>query len=275
MKPATSRPLDVRNERGMALVVALLSVMLLTALGVALVMTTITETMITTNYREGGETVYAADAGVERVMQDLLTISDWNRILQGASRSSFVDGAPGGVRVMPDKTSIDLQGATNMLNCGKTTTCSLADMQARTPDRPYAANNPRYQLFAYSPLNDIIETETVASNTYVIVWIGDDTAETDNDPLVDGGAPQWGEVNTGTGVLLLRAEAYGAQGAHSIIEVTIARTDTTELERGYTGQRGQDEQNRRARKAGVQVKQQALTRSDLSIGSNTGGFVVR
>ena len=41
-------------------------------------------------------------------------------------------------------------------------------------------------------------------------------------------------------------------GAHRVIETTIARTDSTELERGYTGQRGQDEQNRRARKASVQ-----------------------
>ena len=49
----------------------------------------------------------------------------------------------------------------------------------------------------------------------------------------------------------MRAEAFGPDGAHSVIEVTIGRTDTTELERGYTGQRGQDEQNRRARKAAV------------------------
>ena len=57
-------------------------------------MTTMTETMITANYRDGGEAMYAADAGVERVMQDLLTVSDWNRILQGTVQSSFIDGAP-------------------------------------------------------------------------------------------------------------------------------------------------------------------------------------
>src|SRR5262245_66255876 len=33
-------------------------------------------------------------------------------------------------------------------------------------------------------------------------------------------------------------------GAHKVIEVTLTRTDSTEIERGYTGQRGQDEQNR-------------------------------
>ncbi len=57
------------------------------ALGLGLVMTTMTETTITTNYRDSGEALYAADAGVERVMQDLLTIPDWNRILTGSVQS--------------------------------------------------------------------------------------------------------------------------------------------------------------------------------------------
>jgi len=73
---------------------------------------------------------------------------------------------------------------------------------------------------------------------------------------------------------MLRAEAYGPGGSRSSIEVTVARTDTTQLERGYTGQRGQDEQNRRARKAAVQTPGKALTRSTLNAGSN-GGFTVQ
>jgi len=54
------------------------------------------------------------------------------------------------------------------------------------------------------------------------------------------------------------------------VELTIARTDTTELERGYTGQRGQDEQNRRARKAAVQSPGKALTNQALT--TATGGI---
>ena len=54
------------------------------------------------------------------------------------------------------------------------------------------------------------------------------------------------------------------------IEVTIARTDTTEIERGYTGQRGQDEQNRRARKAAVQTPGKALTSRNLGLSSDAG-----
>jgi hypothetical protein len=54
-----------------------------------------------------------------------------------------------------------------------------------------------------------------------------------------------------------------------VIEMTVARTDTTELERGYTGQRGQDEQNRRARRAPVQTPGKALTMQTLNV--STGG----
>jgi Tfp pilus assembly protein PilX len=265
----------VSNERGMALIVALMSMMLLTALGIGLVMTTMSETMITGNYRDSGEALYAADAGVERVMQDLLTVPEWNAILAGSVQSSFVDGLPSGVRTLPDGSTLNLTEATNMLNCAKTTTCSEADMDAWTAERPYGVNNPRWNLFAYAPLSEIIETGTVASSMFVAVWIADDFGENDADPATDGGPPLTGTENRGKGILLLRAEAYGSGNARSTLEVTVKRTDTTELERGYTGQRGQDEQNRRARKAAVQSPGKALTRSDLEIGSNTGGFQVR
>jgi hypothetical protein len=65
-------------------------------------------------------------------------------------------------------------------------------------------------------------------------------------------------------VVAMLAYAYGPTGARRVIETTVARTDTTEIERGYTGQRGQDEQNRRARKAAVQTPGKALTRTQLT-----------
>ena len=105
---------------------------------------------------------------------------------------------------------------------------------------------------------------------YVIVWIGDDPSENDDFPLVDGdesgasgkcGSPC---KNPGRGVVSMIAHAYGPSGARRVIEATLARTDTTEIERGYTGQRGQDEQNRRARKAAVQTPGKELTRTQLT-----------
>jgi hypothetical protein len=253
----------IRNERGASLIIALMATLLLSALGMGLVLTSMTETMITANYRDSGEAMYAADAGIERVMQDLLMMSDWNPILKGtaAARSSFVDGTPG-ERVLGDGSVVDLNSATNMLNCNKVTACSAADLTAWTVDRPFEANNPTWRLFAYSPLAEVIETGTVLSAMYVVVWIADDPAENDGDPETDG------DKDHGGGILLLRAQAFGPNGSSSLIEVTIEKTDTSELERGYTGQRGQDEQNRRARKKAVGVTRKALGRSEMTA---TGG----
>ena len=147
-----------------------------------------------------------------------------------------------------------------MLNCGKPATCTVAEMNGWTMERPWTTNNPRWQLFAYAPLSEVIETGTVLSPVFVAVWIADDPAETDGNPVMDSNG----------GVLMLRAVAYGPQGASTTIEVTVGRTDTTELERGYTGQRGQDEQNRRARKAAVQSPGKELSRSAMS--ATAGGF---
>ena len=263
-----------RGERGMALVVALLTMLLLTALGMSLMLTTATETMVTSNYRDGIEAMYAADAGIERTMQDLLTVADWNTVLASADgvtagvTSGFVTGnlSP----VLGDGKDLDLIKATNSANCPQvsppsTTPCSDSQMDLSTPNRPWGENNPRWRLYAYGPVSDFVPTATINSPFYVAVWVADDPSENDGDPSTDGSVA----TNPGRGVIQLRAEAFGPGGSRRIIETTLARTDSTEIERGYTGQRGQDEQNRRARKAAVQTPGKLLTRSEMTLG---GGF---
>ena len=114
---------------------------------------------------------------------------------------------------------------------------------------------------AHGPVNDLIPTGTLNSPLYVIVWVADDPSENDN--TADGRRQPVYE--SGIGRITLRAAAYGANGVSRIIDVTLARTDSTEIERGYTGQRGQDEQNRRARKAAVQTPGGTLTRYEMTI----------
>ena len=67
-----------------------MAMMLLTALGAAVVMVSSTETRIAGNYRNSQEALYAADAAVERVVQDLLLVPRWNDILAGTAQSGFV-----------------------------------------------------------------------------------------------------------------------------------------------------------------------------------------
>ena len=117
----------------------------------------------------------------------------------------------------------------------------------------------------------MLPTDTSNSQVYVVVWVADDPSENDCLPSKDGDVPGVGcdgtGDNLGRGVIAMMAHAYGPNGVLRAIEVTLARTDTTEIERGYTGQSGQDEQNRRARKAAVQTPGKALTRTTLGTGA--------
>ena len=264
-----TRPLRrASDQRGIALVVALLVMCLLTALGMALMLTTQTETMISANYRDSMEGQYAADAALERVMDDVLTVHDWNTLLATTDgvtagvTSGFHDTTPSSPITLPDGRTLDLAKATYMINCAKTTACSASDMDTTTNDRPWSTNNPRYHLYAWGAVNDLIPTGTLNSPYYVAVWIADDPAETDDDPLADT-----------NGTISLHAEAFGPTGAHKVIEVTVARTSGTEIERGQIAQRGQEELNQRSRKAAVQTPGKALTNSRLS--TSTGNLVVQ
>ena len=263
----------IKDERGLALVIALMTTALMLALAMALIATTMTETRISANYSDGTEALYAADAAVERVMQDLLTVPDWNNILNGTLTSSFIDGAASGTRTLADGSELSLLEATNMVRCGQIGSCSDSVLNAFTAERPWGPNNPRWQLYAYGRLDEMLPTEDINSRMYVVVWVADDPSETDDNPLKDGDPSADADTyptNPGRGVLALLAHAYGPNGVRRVIEVTVARTDSTEIERGYTGQRGQDEQNRRARKAAVQTPGKALSRSVM--GLQTGGL---
>jgi len=65
-----------RGERGFALVLAILSLMLLTFLGLTLATTTSTELQIATNYRWSQQALYNAEAGLEAARIALSNVAD-------------------------------------------------------------------------------------------------------------------------------------------------------------------------------------------------------
>ena len=228
--------------------IALVATVLLSALGVGLVLMSNTEGAIATNFRDGSETLYAADAAVERVVQDILLVPRWNDILSGAAKSAFVDATL--TPTTPGGEPLDLVMMTG-------------EVQAQSDaTSPWGLNNPRWRLYAYGPLSDLSGTGMIQSSAYVVVWVGDDPSETDNDPSADT-----------NGVVTLLAQAIGRTGSMRYVEVTVAKTDTTEVERGQIAQRGQEELNQRARKAAVELPGKQLTVSELSL--TQGGMVVR
>jgi len=212
--------MSTRADRGFVLVVVLLAMVLLSALGVALVLATTAETRIAANFRNAQQALYAADAAAERALDDLSAVTDWNTLIGGAVLSSFADGPPAGVRRRDDGSAIDLTQIVSFASCQKAA-CSDADMDATTEDRPWGPNNPRWKLFAYGRMRDLLPPGAVDAPYYVVVMVGDDPGETDNDPTRDGIAG-----NPGAGIVALRAEAFGPSQAHKVVELTAMHGDT-------------------------------------------------
>lgn len=203
----------------MAIILALMATLLMSALGAALVLTTSSEALIAANFRNAQESVYAADAALERAIDDLASFPEWNPVLDGSTQSAFIDGPPSGARTLVDGSLLDLGQTVNMMNCRKATRCSASNLTAVTAERPWGADNPVWRLFAYGPLSSLLPAHAIDSANYVIVMVADDPAENDNDPLHDGHTG----TNPGTGVLALRADAFGPQGTHQVVEMTLAR----------------------------------------------------
>jgi hypothetical protein len=208
-----------RSERGIAVLLALIAVLFMTALGGVLTLTSVSETMIAGGFRSTEGARYAAEAAAERVLADLAAADDWNPFFAGTARSTFVDGPPAGTRAMADGTTIDLTQHVNQANCQKTTACSIAEMDAFTADRPWGVNNPRWRLLAYAPLSALLPTAIGGASYYAVVLIGDDRSETDGDPTRDGSDP----ANPGSGIVVIRATAFGPRGSSRAIELTVSR----------------------------------------------------
>lgn len=176
------------------LVVALMSMVMLSAFSASLAVVTNTDARASANYATSREAMYAADGALDIAARELLTPADWNTLLATGALSAFVDGPPAGARPLGDGSTIDL---------------TLATQVANNEPRPWGANNPVWRLFGYGRLG----------RTYVIVWVADDPSENDGDASIDGG----GAANPGAGILALRAEAFSVGGARKVLEATVRR----------------------------------------------------
>lgn len=212
------------DEQGIAVIIAMMGLLIISALGMALVLGTSTETNIARNFKSGAGGAYAADAVVQQALDELAAVSDWTALANGSIHSALADGAPSGERTMADGTRINLAEVLNLANCGKLTTCSAADMNAVTAERPWGTNNPHWRLYAHGRMADEAPAGVISSRFYLILLVADDPSEIDGNPSVDAASP-----NPGAGVLLLRGEAFGPAGAHAVVEATVVRADPDEL----------------------------------------------
>ncbi len=201
----------------------LLAALLMGAVGAGLVLSSSTDAAIAGNLVRREQARGAAEAVLNASLAEL-SGQDWGGILSGAERSSLADGAPFGTRLLDDGTALVLDEVVNLANCGTRRPCGAARLSAVTAARPWGANNPVWQLYAYAPLSALAPGREVPP-FYVVALVADDQSETDSDPFSDG----VGAANPGAGILALRAEAFGSRGAHGLITAAVARASASSL----------------------------------------------
>ena len=200
---------------GSAVVLALMGILLLSAVGLATSLLATADTRAAANQRDAAAALYAAEAGLELAASELAGVSDWDGVLSGRLVSAFADGPPSGSRTLPGGGAIRLEEIASLATCGVSAGCSVAARQALTTERPWGANNPNWRPYRQGSLSP----GGPAQDIYVVVLVGDDPAESDGDPEADGLAP----ANRGAGLLLLRAQAFGPGLARRSVEAAMAR----------------------------------------------------
>ena len=165
-----------------------MTITLLTALGAALTLATITETAIAANYREAAEVLYAAEGAVEFVMQELAGVADWSDVIAQPGRSAFVDGPAGGIRTVGAVT-VDLTQAPR-------------DSESSV-------------LYAFGRFQDLVGSSTDRSPMiYVAVWVADRSAESADDTSVPA-------------ALSVLGLAYGPRGSRRAVEAIVMKTESS------------------------------------------------
>ncbi|NOT24565.1 MAG: hypothetical protein HOP16_00560 [Acidobacteria bacterium] len=188
------------NERGVVLIVVLLMVALLAALGATLALATATEVAIAANYREASETLYAAEAVVAFVTQEVAVAADWSDVASVAGGSTFTDGVAGGARTVGAAT-LNLTDATDQLN-------------TLVPAGPAGASP--WVLYAFGRFTDLVPATSRLAPVYVAAWVANHASSPD--PAMRG-------------ALSIFGQAYGPRGSRRAVEVIVEKVDASTVRR--------------------------------------------
>jgi hypothetical protein len=184
---------SVSSERGAILVQVLMLMTLVTAIAAGLAMIARVESMVSAHFRQRREAAAAAAAAVEVALQELRVVPDWTAVLDGSRPARFAAGSAGETRQLP--------GGPVTVCCGS----------GSLTDRLRIATGLPWTPFGWSTLAGL--TGAGPDGTpFVVVWVADDEADGDGDPLTDGNA-----------TVRVFAQAIGPSGGRRAIEATIER----------------------------------------------------
>ena len=210
------------TDRGIALLAALIVMAIVAAMGLGLALTTSLEPLAAANYEANCSVHLAAEAGVAIAVHELGGMADWNLALAGLATSVVLEQGDMTVE-LPDGSRAGLDELTARANCGRAGACTAIERTAFTAPRPWGPNNPLWRVFGHGRLDRLVPDGAGLPPTVVVVWISDDPAEVDADPLVDSGMGPGGGWRPGGCVLAVRAEAFGPRFAHHTVVATTAR----------------------------------------------------
>ena len=212
------------TDRGVALLAALIVMAIVAAMGLGLALTTSLEPAAAANFEANRAARLAAEAGIAVAVHELAGMADWNAALAGTAASTVLDG--GAITVdLPDGSSAGLDELTVRATCSRPGPCSDSDRRAFTAARPWGPNNPQWRVFGHTRLDRLVAQGDGLPPVAIVVWVADDPAELDGDPLTDSGVGPGGEWRPGGCVLAVRAEAFGPRFSHATQLATVARVD--------------------------------------------------
>ena len=191
--------LQGENQKGAALIMALLVVVSLSGIGLGMAAASSSERQISANARAAAVVGLAASAVVEGVMGEVAAASDWTPLVSGAQQSVFNDGSR---QVMTaSRTPLNLDVITAELQADAAATYSLG------------ANTPVWRLFGWGPLTTLAGLPAGDSGAYVAVWVADDPSDNDSDAAADA-----------NGVMMMHGEAFGYGASRASADVVVKRT---------------------------------------------------
>lgn len=223
-----------RNEAGFALVLALLSLLLLTFLGLTLATTTSTELQIANNYRWGLQANYNAEAGIDLAKRFLQQNTAWQIFVPAARSSGSAMTSAHGVWTYDGPSA--LRGPSNEATRNfENEDCDLASHTGYGPVLVVPG-------FAYPFQNVSTFFGQTISGSFTI-WArrrievnpdGTVQDEAENDRIVvtaEGTAPYVYSAGTGYASSFRRR-------AVRVLEVELQRIDPSECENSFQGQAG-------------------------------------
>jgi len=192
------------DERGSALFLTLVLVVLLGAVGAIALLAGQSETLLSANFRQGHEALYVADGALNRALTDLAVLPDWTPVVSGVATSSFVDGPAIGAKPMP-------AGGTAMLCCGGSSL--TGELQLRGyGGSDWGADTPQWRIYSWGPAADWLTPARIHSVFYSVVWAADDPSDGDGNPSIDS-----------NGRITLVALSIGPRGAQRAVQALVQR----------------------------------------------------